>query len=173
MTKELFNGLIAKAKENDQRAICIFSDFCIKAIKSHLDKKFDNIQDSEDFAHDIFTYKIYSNLPTEPVEYPYAWLYIIADRYMFTYLENHNTTLEYNENAYPDEFFENHVNKFMIDEAFAIIDEVTCQILVLNNIYGYTYEEIAPMVNLSPEAVRQRACRVKLNKKLLSHFGKK
>lgn len=173
MTNDLFNGLIAKARGNDQRAICIFSNFCIKAIKSHLISKFNNIYDVEDFARDIFTYKIYSNLPTKPVEYPYGWLYTIADHYMFTYLETHSiTTVEYNESAYPDEHFDNQVDKFVVDEAFKIIDKVTCQILTLNNLYGYTYEEISPMVNLSPDAVRQRACRVKFNKKLLSHFGK-
>lgn len=172
MTKELFNGLIKKARKNDQLAICILSDYCIKAIKSHLIRKYYNRQESEDWARDIFTFKIYSNLPTESVQYPLSWMYRIADNYMCDYFEKHRITVEYNENAFPDEFFDDHVDKFMIDEAFALIDKVTCQILVLNNVYGFTFEEIAPMVRLLPDAARQRAHRAKINKKLLSHFGK-
>ena len=173
MTKELFNGLIKRARMNDHQAICILSEYCIKSIKSHLLRKFNYRHEAEDLARDIFTYRIYSNLPTEHIEYPLAWLYTIADHYMFTYLETHNIAAEYNDNAFPDEYFEDHVNKFMIDEAFSLIDEVTCQILVLNNIYGYTFEELAPMVNLKPDAARQRACRVKTDRKILSHFRKK
>lgn len=172
MTAEIFNGLINGARRNDHRAIGILSEYCIKAIKSHLNRRFNDRWESEDFARDIFTYKIYSNLPDAPVSYPLAWLYKIADNYMYDYFERHAITTEFRENAYPDEYFEGFVNKFMLDEVFKHIDKVTCRILVLNYYYGYTFEEIAPMVKMKPDAVRQRAYRVKINKKILSQFGK-
>ena len=172
MTTELFNKLIEKARANDNRAVCALHDYCISAIKSHLITRFNNRLEAEDWARDVFTFKIYSNLPTVPIDYPLAWLYKIADNYVITLLEKRKVSVEFNENAYPDEYFEDHLNKFIVDEAFSFIDETTCKILVLNNIYGYTYEEIAAMVNLKPAAVRQRARRVKINRKLLSHFHK-
>lgn len=163
MNKETakFNALIVQAKKKDAHAISILSKYCIDAIKLHLSLKFRNRQEIEDWAHDVFTYKIYSNLPNYLITNPIAWLNKVADNYVFTILKKEHRTVEYVENVYSNERFVDIVNGIMLEEAFKDVDEQTTQILVLKHIYGYRFREIAKLLKINEDAARQRASRTR------------
>lgn len=156
-----FNALIIQAKKKNEQAIVILNKYCIKAIIRHLSLKFNNSNEVEDWAHDVFTYRILSNLPDKFISHPKAWLYKVADNYVFTELKKQKRTLEYKDDIYTDKEFVDLYNKYMLDEVLKDEDELTVKILILNLHYGYTFDEIAILLKIKSATARQRASRAK------------
>lgn len=150
-----------KAKKKDEQAVVILNKYCIKAITHHLSLKFNNKNEVEDWAHDVFTYRILSNLPDKYIDYPKAWLYKVADNYVCTELKKQHRTLEYKDDIYSDKEFVDLYNKYILEEVLKDEDELTVKILILNLHYGYTFEEIAILLKIKPATARQRASRAK------------
>ncbi|MDE6075756.1 MAG: sigma-70 family RNA polymerase sigma factor [Clostridia bacterium] len=156
-----FNALIAKAKNNDGYAIEILSKYCIETIRIHLSITFRNEQEVEDWAHDVFTYKIYSNLPDYFIEKPSAWLNKVADNYVLTKLKKEKRTAPLIEEILDNRNFSDMVNEIMVKDALHKLREIDCQILVLRYYYKISYIQIAKMFKINPATARQRAFRAR------------
>ena len=161
MNSTQFNALIKQAIKKDEHAVIVLSKYCLNIITHHLSLKFNSRNEVEDWAHDVFTYKILSNLPDKFIEYPVAWLYKIADNYVYTELKKQNRTLEYKDDIYSDKEFVDLFNKYTLEEVFKDEDALTVKILILNLHYGYTFEEIAVLLKIKSATARQRASRAK------------
>ncbi|MDE7379913.1 MAG: sigma-70 family RNA polymerase sigma factor [Clostridia bacterium] len=161
MNSAQFNALIRQAKKKDEQAVIILNKFCINVILRHLSLKFNSRQEVEDWAHDVFAYRILPNLPDKFIDYPVAWLYKIADNYVYTELKKQNRTLEYRDDICSDKEFVDLYNKYTLEEVFKDEDELTVKILILNLHYGYTFDEIAILLKVKPATARQRASRAK------------
>ncbi len=161
MNSAQFNALIRQAKNKDEQAVIILNKFCINVIRRHLSLKFNSRQEVEDWAHDIFVYKILSNLPDKLILHPVAWLYKISDNYVYTELKKQKRTLEYKDDIYSDQEFVDLYHKYMLEKVLKDEDELTVKILVLNLHYGYTFEDIGILLKMKPATARQRASRVK------------
>lgn len=166
-----FNALIARAKKKDGDAICILSKYCVNAIKLHLSVKFYKRCEIEDWARDVFAYKILSNLPDKYVSYPIAWLNKISDNYVFTLIKNEIVPVEFKDNISNNKDFNDKVNEMMAKDVMGVFSEIDCRILLLRYYYGYKSYEVADMLNLSADTVRQRASRaIAYFKKFVTKF---
>lgn len=154
-----FNALIERAKKKDGNAIGILAKYCIKAIMLHLSVKFSNRREIEDWARDVFTFKILSNLPNKYVSYPIAWLNKISDNYVYTLLKNEINSVEFIDNISNDHDFTDKVDEIMVKDALELVSEIDYRILVLRYYYGYSSSEVAAMLNIKPDAVRKKASR--------------
>lgn len=161
MNSAQFNALIKQAKKKDEQAIVILNKYCIKAITRHLSLKFNNSNEVEDWAHDVFTYRILSNLPDKYIEHPKAWLYKVADNYVCTELKKQHRTIEYKDDIYSDKEFVDLFNRYQLEEIFKHEDELTIKIIILNCHYGYIFEDIGKILKIKPATARQRASRAK------------
>lgn len=161
MDKVQFNALVAKAKNNDGKAIEILSKYCIETIKIHLSVTFRNEQEVEDWAHDVFVYKIYSNLPGYTIEKPAAWLNKVANNYVCTKLKKEKRTAPLNEEILDSKAFSDRVDEIMVKDALHKLKKIDYQILVLRYYNKTNYKRIAKIVKLNPATVRQRAFRAR------------
>lgn len=161
MDKVQFNALIAKAKNKDEKAIEILSKYCIEAIRIHLSVLFSNQQEVEDWAHDVFVYRIYSNLPDYFIEKPSAWLSKVAENYVFTILKKDKRTAPLNEEIFVNKEFSDLVDEIMVKDALHKLREIDYKILVLRYYYRNSYKRIAKIFRLNPATVRQRAFRAR------------
>ena len=157
-----FNALIRAARNKDEHAVIILSKYCVAVIKRILFTKFSRLSDAEDWARDIFTYKIYSHLPETYIHFHYAWLQKITCNFMFTKLKKEKPTVEFKENLCADENFHDVIDNLFAHEVFESIDETTRIILALKACCGYSYEEIAKELGLNPATVRKKASRAKI-----------
>lgn len=156
-----FNALIAKAKNNDGYAIEILSKYCIEIMRKHLSILSGNEQEVEDWAHDVFAYRIYSNLPDYFIEKPAAWLNKVADNYVFTLMKKEKRTTPLIEEITDNRAFSDIVDEIMVKDALHKLKKIDYQILVLRYYFKFEYNHIAKMFRLNPATVRQRAFRAR------------
>ena len=161
MDSAQFNALIDRAKKKDEQAMCILAKYCVNAIRMHLSVKFGNRPEIEDWAHDVFTYKILSNLPDKIIKRPLAWLNKIAENYVFTVLKNEAVSVEFVEDIADNGDLSDKVDNLMVKEASKCVKKIDWLILVLKYYHGYKFEEIAKMLKMKPATVRQRALRAR------------
>lgn len=160
LSPEQFNALIEQIKKNDERAIDIFTKYCYKAIKFYLYVRFSNNSNIDDWTQEIFM-KIYYNLPTQYIKRPLAWLSAISHNHVITKIKQEKLTVELNNDILADEKFSNVLDKVTIEEIKKYIDEPTFNMFVLNSYCGYSFEEIAELLNLKAATVRQRIFRAR------------
>lgn len=163
MDSAQFNALIDRARKKDEQAIYILAKYCVNTIKVHLAVKFGNRLETEDWAHDVFTYKILSNLPDKTIKRPLAWLRKIADNYVLTILKNETVSVEFLEDISDNGDLSDKVDDIMLKDALKCVKKIDWKILVLKYYHGYTFEEIAKMLKMKPATVRQRAFRARQN----------
>lgn len=156
-----FNALIAKARNKDGCAIEILSKYCIVTMRKHLSILSKNEQEVEDWAHDVFVYKIYSKLPDYFIESPAAWLNKVADHYVFTLFKKEKRTTPFIEEITENREFSDRVDEIMVKDALHKLNKTDYQILVLKFYYRHSYNSIAKMVRLNAATVRQRAFRAR------------
>ena len=157
-----FNALIKEAKKKDSRAIGVLYNYCVNVVKRRMQYKFGPNNDIEDWARNAVTYKILSNLPKNYIEAPVTYLYKVADSYVYTYMEKHTETEEYDDNLTADPQVDNLVNEIMVKDVLKKLDELTCRILVLSYYRGLNSVQIGEMLKMKPDAVRQRIRRGKI-----------
>lgn len=160
-----FNRLLSDVKHDKKAIEQIYLEYYPKIVL-HLKRRFGNLLYVEDAAENVFV----SLLSLEPryIEYPTAWLYTIAENDVKDYLKAQNRELPLLDYTRSPFDFDRNILSADMQAAFAHLDKDVQMILYLHHWEGYTHEEIAKELHLSPNNVRVKVSRAyKVLKKYL------
>ncbi len=142
-------------------------EYYFPRIVVHINRTFSDFHIGEDVAQEFFI-KLFKITPPEQIDYPTSWVFKICDNIAKTYI-----SLQKNKSALPLE--ENSAIAKSVDDDFASLenggisqenisalkhlDRQTVEILIMKFWEGYSYKEIASIMNIPYDAVRQKASR--------------
>ena len=160
-----FNRLRNRVKRDKQAIEQIYLEYYPKIVL-HLKRRFGNLPYVEDAVENVFL----SLLSIEPryIDYPTSWLFTIADNDVLDYLKAQKRELPLLESATVSCDFDHEILSSDMQAAFTHLDKDVQMILYLHHWEGYTHEEIAKELHISPNNVRVKVSRAyKILKKYL------
>lgn len=151
MNKKVFNRLLKKT-EYDRSALSEIYEYYYPRIKIHIKRKFGKLVDSEDITEEVFL-KLLNYRYTEPIKFPTAWLYKIAENIAINNLSAKKITVELTENISYD-IIDEVITDMGVKEAILSLDELSRKVVYLHIWEDYTYTELAPLLGLSEPNAR-------------------
>lgn len=151
MNKKVFNRLLKKT-EYDRSALAEIYEYYYPRIKIHIKRKFGKLVDSEDITEEVFL-KLLNYRYTEPIKFPTAWLYKIAENIAINNLSAKKITVELTENISYD-IIDEVITDMGVKEALLSLDELSRKVVYLHIWEDYTYTELAPLLGLSEPNAR-------------------
>ncbi len=160
-----FNRLLSKAKYDKQAIEQIYMEFYPKIVL-HLKRRFGDLAYIEDAAENVFLYLL--SIDPWYIDYPTSWLFTIAENDVFDYLKAQNRELPLLESTTVPCDFDHEILSSDMQAAFTHLDKDVQMILYLHHWEGYSHEEIAKELHISPNNVRVKVSRAyKILKKYL------
>lgn len=167
MKPKEFNNYIGKLKTNkkvfDELYNYYFPKIVIHILVQYKDKDF-----SEDVAQEFFL-KLFKLKDIPYIEYPNTWVYTIAENIAKNKKAKEKVMQELQDNfvaATEDTFdFELYGEYY---DLLNKLDEQTHRIIVMKIFEGYKFKEIAEVMDLNPDTVRQKFSRGIKKLKMLS-----
>lgn len=151
MNKKVFNRLLKKT-EYDRSALSEMYEYYYPRIKIHIKRKFGKLVDSEDITEEVFL-KLLNYRYTEPIKFPTAWLYKIAENIAINNLSAKKITVELTENISYD-IIDEVITDMGVKEALLSLDELSRKVVYLHIWEDYTYTELALLLGLSEPNAR-------------------
>lgn len=151
MNAKAFNRLLKKTEYN-RSALSAIYEYYYPKIKIHIKRKFGELVDSEDITQEVFL-KLLNYKYTEPIKFPTAWLYKIAENIAINNLAAQKITVELTENISYD-IIDEVITDMGVKEALLSLDEPSRKVIYLHIWEGYTYEELAPLLGIAESNAR-------------------
>lgn len=159
-----FNSRLKKMKFDKKSFNWIYAH-CYNILKIRIETKFKKPKFTEDVIQDIFNYLMYRYNPTDFVKLPFIWLCTAADNRAISRLKMKSENLEeLNENIPYQVYFEEDdlvFTKEGFKDKWYKLDDRSRDILIMHDILGYKYKEIAILLEMSYSNVRVKASRAK------------
>lgn len=159
MEKRRFNRLLKKIKR-DEKAFDAIYDFYYKRIVYHLSRNYGK-ELAEDIAHEFFLKLIKNNKEYNKIEKPTSWVYRCCENLAKTAIKKKSYNMPIEDNAVKSNFDFANIRNAEIRETISALDEISKKIVYLHYWEGYAFSEVAEIVGLSYDAVRQRHKRLK------------
>ena len=156
MEVEEFNKILKNCKTDSQSCVTLYQ-FCTLKISTHLRFKyrFKNEADVEECIHNVFM-KLYTKTIKAYVTNPVAWLYKVTDNHIADMKKKSKFTVELLDTAkYTDTYLESVENTSAI-EALKEHEPVSSDVVVLKFYYGYSFVDIAKMLDMKTSTVRTK-----------------
>ena len=157
MNAQKFNKLLRKIKYDKQALSEIYDEYYLK-IKVHIQRRFGQLVNAEDMAHDVFL-KLMSFDREEYIDYPTSWIYTVADNMIKDVLRVTQKDEELTETVASPFNVDKVILSMDIKNALAHLDEVSKKIIYLHFWEGYSLKEIAHELQISYANVRAKASR--------------
>lgn len=168
MNSKRFNKILKNLKTNETLFTELYEYYYPK-IQIHVYRKFRNRTLSEDTAQDFFV-KIFETEPEQPVEFPTAWVYAVADNIAKNTIAK--TSREFSTEDTPKAPFDEYENELYGDcaELLRQLDADSRELVILHIFEGYSLKELVPIIGIQYPALRQRYNRIIKNLRRLSHL---
>lgn len=168
MNSKRFNDILKNLKTNETLFTELYEYYYPK-IRIHVYRKFRNRTLSEDTAQDFFV-KIFETELEQPVEFPTAWVYTVADNIAKNTIAK--TSREFLTDDAPKAPLDEYENELYGDCADLLrqLDADSRELVILHIFEGYSLKELAPLIGIQYPALRQRYNRIIKNLRRLSHL---
>lgn len=155
MDAQKFNELLKKIKKDTRAVEEIYNEY-YKRLMAHVDRRFGNLVDSRDIAHDIFL-KLMTLKDQDFIEYPTSWLYRLADHYVIDKLRLKHTEVSFYDFLIKEFDLDRTITAEDIKRAMGHLDKASQEILYLSFWEGYKLYEVSKELNISYANVRAKA----------------
>lgn len=164
MKAKEFNKCIRKLK-TDRKIFNFFYKYYFPKIVVHINSKFIGLDIGEDIAQEFFL-DLLKKEDIPYIEYPNSWIYTIAEDMAKNRLKKEKIRTEIEqkyvaatENKKAKNDYEFYWEQAELRDKLDQLDNETRKIIIMNVFEGYKFHEIAAIMNLKPDAVRQRFSR--------------
>ena len=149
---QLDESLFSRIAAEDKEAFCTLYESCSSAVFAYALSILRNRSDAEDAMQDTFL-KIRSAAHLyKPQGKPAAWIFTITKNVcLMAYRRKARIVSLTEEPAVPDlglDQIENIEDKMTLEKAFTVLQEDTCQIIMLHAVSGLKHREIASLLNM-------------------------
>lgn len=154
-----FNILLNNANKNE-KAFEILYNFYYKRIVAQIAKNFGK-EFAEDVAQEFFIRLVKSDKKYEYIKNPTAWVFTCCENIAKTKLAKENGKISFNEEIGVSSALDFDFENTFIGTELNKLDDISKEIIILHYWKGYSFEEIAGILGITYDAVRQRHKRLK------------
>lgn len=154
MNTILFNYYLKRVQFDSNAMECIYN-YYYHRIVLHIGLRF-GVDFAEDVAQDFFQQLKYKQLNNEYIEYPASWIYKCCENIAKKYYNQQKKYLELKLNYFSNEQLLFNEDNLALYNAIRKLEDIEQKIIYLYSWEGYSFQEIANIVNKEYSAVRLR-----------------
>lgn len=156
MNPDKFNRLFKNLNTDKKAFEEVYTEYYPLTVL-HLRRCYGNLISAEDIAHDLFV-KLLKMEQRDYIEHPLSWVYKLADNMAVDEIRKHKD-VPLNELLSTPVNMEFISDKEEIKEYFSQLDESEVKILYMHFWEGYSFKEIAEILDIKYSNVRVKVCR--------------
>lgn len=154
MNTFLFNYYVKRARF-DSAAMEKLYNYYYHRIVLHIGLRF-GVNFAEDVAQDFFQQLKYKQLKDEYIEFPASWIYKCCENIAKKYYNQQKKYLELQLNYFSNEQLLFNEDNIVLYNAISKLEDIEQKVIYLYAWEGYSFREIAVIVNRKYSAVRLR-----------------